>query len=155
MPILSKEEVNSIAEDIMESFQLGELISHEWLKQRLDIQRPVLSDFDNEYDLWAAIDKYGFDYMGAIDDIRALLLTTYKYYFKNIRGDGYVLLHPNEQTDFAKNKFKEDLRRVINNTHNIMTNVNHRAMDAIKLRENADAVAKFSQIKNMLKSVKI
>lgn len=155
MSVLSKDQLKNLAEEILEDFQLGELVSHDWLKHRIGILRPVFKGFETEFDFWLAIEKYGFDYMGAVDELRSLLLNTYKYYFKNIRGDGYVLLHPNEQTDYAKNKFKEDLRKVINNTQSIMTNINHKSMDAIKLKENADAVAKFSQIKNMLKSVKI
>ena len=137
---------------IAEKFKVGELIPHQYIKYEFKIETPKFSDYKTEIEYIKAFELLNFEYMSIIDKLRNDLLEFHSLYLKNIRGDGYVLLPPKEQTDYAKEKTNNDIKRALENGVKILSYIKHNHLDEIELRKNADALAKLSFMKNMIKS---
>ena len=72
-----------------------------------------IDDFDSVKDFVEGIKIQQFAYMSFIDAIRWQLLENEKMYLRNVRGDGYITLNPNDQTKYGYEKFLKDVRKAI------------------------------------------
>lgn len=150
----SEEAWKAIIFSIVEKYKPGELIEHDYLKNIADIQFPQYEDYDTSEDFKKAIDEYSFQYMNFIDKLRWDILEDFKLYLKNVKGEGYIFIPSNEQTDYAKKTAMRDINRTISTTIDIMLNVKHSELDMNEKRKNADELAKMAHLKQIIKVVK-
>ena len=90
--------------------------------------------------------------MGIVDAIRWELLENENVYLKNVRGDGYEILNPKDQTQFGYDRFIDNLRKLMKETSLIMNNV--KAVNSEQQAKDNDLRAKYSAMKMMLESIK-
>ena len=150
-------EVNSYAwlsllDDIATNYSDGKLISHEWLNEKFGLKRLIIEDFETTEDFIKGLQMQQFSYMTLVDTLRFQLLESEKMYIKNVRGDGYTILNPKDQTQYGYDYLLKTVRQAIKEASLIMTNV--RAVPIEQQYKDNDLRAKYSILKQMLSSIK-
>ena len=124
--------------EIADKFGDGSLIKHEWLKEKFGLKELALEDYETVSDFLKAIEIQQFAYMSLVDKLRWELLSEYKMYIRNIRGEGYEILRPEDQTQYGYDSFIDDVKKV----------------DLTQQAKDNDLRAKFGIMKQMLSSIK-
>lgn len=138
--------------EIADRFGDGSLIKHEWLKEKFGLKELVLKDYETVSDFLKAIEIQQFAYMTLIDKLRWELLKEYKMYIRNVRGEGYEILRPQDQTQYGYDSFIDDVKKAIRIAGLIMNNV--QKVDLTQQAKDNDLRAKFGIMKQMLSSIK-
>ncbi len=142
----------SLIEEIVISYSDGKLISHEWLKEKFGLKQLLIEDFENTEDFIRGLQMQQFSYMTLVDTLRWQLLESEKMYIKNVRGDGYTVLNPKDQTQYGYDELLKTVKQAIKEADVIMTNV--RSVPNEQQYKDNDLRAKCSILKQMLSSIK-
>lgn len=142
----------ALLSEIANNYSDGTLIPHEWLKEKLGLKELSIEDFDSVADFVEGIKIQQFAYMSFVDAIRWQLLDNEKIYLRNIRGDGYVILNPKDQTKYGYDKFIKDVRKAMDEAGLIMNNVKPVPLE--QQSKDNDMRAKFSIMQTMLSTIR-
>lgn len=142
----------SLIEEIVTNYSDGKLISHEWLKDKFGLKQLLIEDFENTEDFIKGLQIQQFSYMTLVDTLRWQLLENEKMYIKNVRGDGYTVLNPKDQTQYGYDELLKTVKQAIKEADVIMTNV--RSVPNEQQYKDNDLRAKCSILKQMLSSIK-
>ena len=142
----------SLMGEIASTYGDGNLIKHEWLKEKFGLKGLVLNDFETVSDFLKAIEIQQFAYMSLVDKLRWDLLKDFKMYIKNQRGEGYIILRPEDQTQYGYDSFVDDIKKAIRVANLIMNNV--QPVDMTQQAKDNDLRAKFGVMRQMLGSIK-
>lgn len=142
----------SLLAEIASNYSDGTLIPHEWLRRKFGLKQLQLKDFDTVEDFIEGLKRQQFTYMSMTDKLRWQLLEDYKMYIKNIIGEGYAVIPPQEQTKYGYDEFLKSVRKAIRESDLIMNNVRF-VPDEQRHKDN-DIRAKCSILKQMLQSIK-
>jgi hypothetical protein len=112
---------------------------------------PKYENFENQFEFMEHLKDYEFAYMGLVDKLRTDLLSEYKVYLKNIRGDGYTLLPAKEQTDYAMKSINNGIKKVISEGLKILQNIQLETLSMEERQKNTDSIAKASLLKQITK----
>lgn len=138
---------------IVEEFGDGKHISHDWLKEQFGLEKLQLENFESAEDFIQAFTLQQFAYMNVVDAVRWGLLEQEKMYLVNVRGEGYVIMRPEDQTQFAYDGFIADIKKAIKVAGLIMNNV--QPVDLMQQAKDNDLRAKFGVMKQMLAAIKL
>jgi hypothetical protein len=84
----------------------GVMLSFENLFTMMDIQTPATATFEE----WQ---KHQFEVLDNIENLKRSLLEDHNICLQNVRGQGYQVLHPDDQVTIAANKlFKKAMTKV-------------------------------------------
>jgi hypothetical protein len=125
-------------------FVPGDVISMDWLHTHFKISRPIHGSFED-------YQKYQFSFLEAIDGFKNELLESHQTAIANIRGEGYRVLQPKEQTEFAETSFKKGLKKCAIKSVAILTHTKYDALDDNERKANADAKGRIAAIFAMSK----
>lgn len=131
----------------------GRLISHEWLKEQFGLKELKIADFDSEEEFLEARDKQQFAYMTAVEAVRWELLEQESMYMTSVRGDGYRIIRPEDQTQYGYDEFVKDIKKAIKEAFLIMNHV--RRVDIWRQSKDNDLRAKFGVMKQMFEDMKM
>lgn len=134
-------------DDAIEDFYYGDIISIEWLYVHFDLHPPKIGTHDQ-------FKTYQLKFLSAMDGFRELLLTEHKIMLQNVRGEGYLLVNPNEQTQIAWDKLKTEISRQINKAEAKITNINMAMLSDKAKQHNIEHQAKLSTIKAFNKQIR-
>lgn len=138
--------------EIADKYGDGSLIKHEWLKDKFGLKELALEDYETVSDFLKAIEIQQFAYMSLVDKLRWELLKEYKMYIRNVRGEGYEILRPQDQTQYGYDSFIDDVKKAIRVAGLIMNNVQQ--VNFAQQAKDNDLRAKFGIMKQMLSSIK-
>ena len=149
---MTNEALKNLATEIVEQFEDGQLIPHKWLRKRCGIEQLKYEDYETQFDFIEALQMQQFQYMSICTEIRTILLEDFNCYFKNDRGDGYVILNPKDQAQFGYDRFQDKMHKLMKETSLIMNNV--RTVNKEQQAKDNDLRAKYAAMKMMLESIK-
>lgn len=144
---------NSLLSEIAANYADGSLIKHEWLKEKFGLKKIILGDYDSVEDFIKAIDTQQFCYMSLVDRLRWQLLSDYKMFIKNIRGDGYTIIQPKEQVQYAYDCLTADIKKALKEATAIISNV-RRFNDFEQQAKDADTRSRIGMMKQMFSGIK-
>lgn len=124
------------AREVVHEFRYGDTIPKEWLLSHLGITLPKDKLTMTEYQ------NLSFDMLSKIDALREELLCKYQRYLLNVRGVGYQIVQPPQQTTTAMARLHKEMRRSLAQAMSALVNVNNKALSLDDARENAEARAK-------------
>lgn len=130
----------------------GELITHEWLKEKFGLAKLNYEDFENQEEFLEAVQAQQFTYMTSVDKLRCELLNEMQICIRNVRGDGYEIVPASDQTQYGYDGFIKDMKKAMRSARAIMNNV--ASVDAEQQAKDNDLRAKFAHIEQMIKSIK-
>jgi len=151
MAKIGEQEWEKLMENLSVKFNYGEIITHQYLKKVFFLADPDFEEFETQEEFVEAINLVQFEYMSLVDKLRWDMLKKYKLYLRNIRGDGYTFLLPEEQTDFAQKQTMESVKKEMKRGILILKNIKFNSLSQEDKRKNADELAKFGQLQQLLK----
>ena len=138
--------------EIANNYSDGRLIPHEWLRRKFGLKELSIEEFPSVKEFVEGIKLQQFAYMSFVDALRWQLLESERLYLRNVRGDGYIILNPNDQTKYGYDRFLKDVRKAIEEAGLIMNNVKPVSFE--QQSKDNDMRAKFSIMQTMLSMVK-
>ena len=136
--------------EIVDKFKVSETIPHEWLKAKFNIKYPARSEYECDEDYIGALQLHQFAYMTLTDKLRMDMLKSYQYWIINIRGDGYAILPPKDQTEWAYDNAKDEVKKALSRSVLIMSNVRSGDIPAEQRTKDNDTAARLSMLRQMV-----
>jgi len=140
----------SLLAEIAANYTNGKLIKHEWLKEKFGLKELSLKDFPSVQEFLEARDAQQFSYMTLVDRMRWQLVSDFKVYIKNVRGSGYTIVPPSEQTEYGYDLFVSEVKKSFKCARLIMDNV--LPVDSDQQAKDNDRRAKFAILQNMFRA---
>jgi hypothetical protein len=128
---------------IAEEFDYGDVIEHSWLDKQFRFIEP------RKYKDFA---KYMLDRMSAVQHLISECLNEHKIMLVNVRGEGYRLVQPKEQSSRAMHILKKKMAKEMNTALNRLNHVNERFLGVDDLRRRDEAIAKIGALACFAKS---
>ena len=141
-----------LVNEIATKFGEGELIPHEWLKDKFGLKRLSIEDYPNLDEFLEAYKLQQFTYMSSVDRLRCELLEEMQICIRNVRGDGYEIIPSADQTRYGYDGFIKDINKAMREARAIMNNV--ASVDAEQQAKDNDLRAKFAMLSQLIKSAK-
>lgn len=134
-------------EIVAENFKSGDVLSMNWIHENFMIEKPNNGTFDD-------FQKYQFELMAAMDGFKNELLEVHQIAIANIRGEGYRILHPKEQTGYSEKKFIDDMKKSATKAVALLNNIKFDSLSDVERKENADTKSRVAAIYTMSKKKK-
>lgn len=131
------------AREAVDTFDYGQLIPHEWIRQHLEI-----STREGKMTL-AQHRKLDFELLRKMDGFRDALLYEHKRYLTSVRSIGYKIIEPPDQTAAAMGRLSADLRRGVKKALDALIYIDETALSIEHHRENAEAKAKVAWLRTV------
>lgn len=125
---------------IKEGFQPGEPITHAWFHEQLGLTMSGPGTPLKE------AQATQFAYLAGMDKIRDALLSEYQIALRSVRGVGYEVVPPYEQTQWAEDAASAEMKKILGTARDRLTNVNAAKLTADQRLENANALARLSMM---------
>jgi hypothetical protein len=126
-------------------FNAGDSIEHQWFYDAFGIDMPTPETPCKD------AEKAKLQWLGAFETLREHLLTEHQIALASVRGYGYRVVPPGDQTKWAEGEGMDDIKSAARKMGMRLTNVNLSVLDADRRRENADALARLSMLSGMVK----
>lgn len=140
MTKLFPEYEQAIDDLLQEGIEYGRVITHEWLDKHLELD--------------VSSPNYGFDKLSRFENFRNRLVEKYKIHLKNVKGEGYRILPPEEQTVSAVKETFKSISRTVRKGIFYLSNVDTTKLSSEQKKENTDALVRMSGLKGMVKKEK-
>ena len=108
----------------------GTVFTHEFLRQSFGIN---CGDTVESYK--AAM----FDYLQCIENMKSFLLVEHQIALRSVRGEGYVLVPPSQQTEYGVDAGVHGVRKALRKMNSIISNVRLDRLTDEQIRKNTDA----------------
>lgn len=145
-----REGTKQVAQYVTECFKDGDIVSHDELRLLIGLEEPTYDDLD-QIPIARRVEiikektkRYQFAYLQEVEDLKDCLLKDHKILLKNVRGEGYRLMPPHEQTHEAMSTLKKEVSVSIRRANDVLTNVRIEVLDLESRQEHLDAQAKLS-----------
>ena len=126
--------------DALGAFTYGDTISFDWLYEHFELAPPTDGTYED-------FQQFQFSFLSAMDGFRDELLVEHKMALHNLRGQGYLIVKPKDQTPLAMANCKKDLQKVMRRAAGMLQ---HIAMDLLtqeEAQENAEARARLAALR--------
>lgn len=131
---------------MQERFAPGDTVSFDWLYDHFLIKRPGGST------LLADAQKAELQFLSQFKQFEDALLTEHQIALTNVRGVGYRLVPPAEQTRWAEDSGVTEVKKAIRKLGDRLTNVDLVQLTNEQRKENADALARMAMLSGLIKS---
>lgn len=128
-------------QDAKEQFTYGDMITMDWLNQAFGIKRLERGTAEE-------FQKQQFDFLAAMDAFRDQLLEEHRMALSNVRGQGYRVLEPKEQTEFAMSEMRRRVRGEIRKAASRLHYVEHTLLSDDERKRNNDAMGKLAALQS-------
>ena len=112
-----------LVEQVANTFEIGQLIPHEWLRHMFKIKELNMKEFPDSKTFIMAIQDQQFDFLGLFENLRKDVLKNHSFLLVNVRGQGYRIIHPKDQTQYAYDQLVKDISKSFRECNEIMTHV--------------------------------
>jgi hypothetical protein len=99
----------------------------------------------------AELAKLELQYLNQLQGFQTALLQEHQVALANVKGEGYRIVKPSEQTPWAERQGVNEIRKAIRKLAERLTNVDFLALGAEDRKVNADALARLGMLGGMLK----
>lgn len=130
--------------DAAETFGYGEIIPLDWLDEHLQLAPSAgrLSAEDHA--------KLSFLRLQRVTRFTDAMLCEHQRYLRNVRGVGYLVVRPENQTAVAMAAMRREISGALVSTMRALVHVNERLLTLEDARLNADAKAKVAYLKSFM-----
>ena len=128
-----------VVDEIVEKFNYGQIIHHEWLYNHLEIPLNKIQMVD-EYK------KASLEYMSAIINIKQALLEDYQMMLVPFRREGLMIVEPEQQPEIAWKDVKKNIKKHTHRCKDRLLNTNTDLISIETKQELNEKIAKLSMI---------
>lgn len=137
----------AIQDFIDAKFSPGDTVTHDWLYEHFRIDRPRPAT------PLEIAQKAELQFLSSFKAFEECLLEDYQIALASVRGVGYKLVPPKEQTAWAEKDGYGEIRRAYRRLGSRLSNVDMAQLTVDERKQNADAMARFAMLKTMVKQV--
>lgn len=131
--------VEEVSDKAAKVFNYGDIIPHSWILNAFKLEIPAEGTLD-------AFRKIQFEILGYTEKFKDDLLARHKMYLKNVRGEGYLVIKPADQTDTAMDALRVGVRANIQKAMTALTNVNEALLSMEEMRYRDEATGKIAAL---------
>jgi len=147
--IPGKEEWILLTQRIVDEFDIGQLIPHDWLKSMFNIQPLDLKFFPDMQTVRKAIQEQQFIFLQLFERLRKDVLKFHNFYLVNVRGLGYKIIHPKDQHQYAYNQLMDDIKGSFKECADIMTHTRQNHVDEDQRAKDRILFSKVGSLKQL------
>jgi hypothetical protein len=107
----------NVVDTVLEKYTYGDMIDKAWLLAQFEIDTPDVMTKKQ-------FESYQFEFLTQMDGLRTTLLEEHNIALKNIKGKGYLLVHPKNQADVAMTDLKASISKELKKCVKTLTYVN-------------------------------
>lgn len=130
------------------AYTYGDVIAHETLRAALRLPEPTGKLSREEWEGWRLA------LVAQVDALADWLLEEKSMCLRNIQGQGYQIVEPAEQTDFAVKQGRKKIRAELRKMGRRLSFVDHGALSQDERKANADALARLSFMEQQFRKAK-
>lgn len=131
------------AKDAVLEFGYGELIPREWLQVHLDMPDPAGKVSPDEYRDWA------WRWLQRVESFKDCMLRDHKRLLVSVRGTGYRIVRPQEQTGVAMERMASEVRRSMARAMSSLVHINEKMLAMEDAQRNSEARQKLAWLKTV------
>lgn len=143
---------------VRERIPYGTILSHAELAKKFGMTHPS-EERNGAYELGGrglvtymkALEKFDLTFMGNMENLRKYLLAKHKLCLDNVRGQGYRIVPPKEQTHLGLVTLSKEVKRAINKSKDIISNVRVERLTKEEMKEHADGVARHAFVSTLIR----
>ena len=131
----------------------GDFISHKDIDRAMDRAAPTLAkigEMESQSELVECMQKYQFELLAATDALKKYLLKERKMMLVSVRGEGYRIVRPNEQTDIAVKAGWKQIIKGMKLTERGVENVNTALLTRDECSYNLSVRARLAGLRTMI-----
>ena len=140
-----KPSMAALAARIVARYAMEETIPMEWLQAEFGIRVPPTGTKET----FMAIQLETLTYL---DHLKDVLLTDHLRALRNVRGQGYCLVHPERQTEYALGRLRKEMAREMGKCKALLVNVDMSLMSGEAVKRNTDAQASIASLALMTRN---
>lgn len=129
-------------------FTYGDIVPHDELQAALNLPKPEGKVEVEVYERWRLA------LMGQVDALVAFLLEERNMCLKAVPGQGYLIVEPAKQTEFAMADGMKRVKSELRKMGRRLSFVDRAALTSDQARENADALARFAFLSQQASKVR-
>ncbi len=122
-------------------FNYGDTVSLDWIEKAMGFKQDIKNN-PEEYFILKANNTTSF-----IDNV----LIEHKMHLVNVKGIGYRVAMPKEQTGLAMQSLADTIIAKAKKTERVLNNIDRRRLNASDKRKNLDAIANLASIQTFAK----
>ena len=131
--------IDDVAKKASDIFTYGDIIPHSWIMNAFRLEAPEQGTRDQ-------FAKFQFEILSYTEGLKDILLAEYKMYLKNVRGEGYIVIKPAEQTDVAMDTLRVSVQTNIRKAMSALTNINESLLTMDQLRHRDETTGKIAAL---------
>lgn len=135
--------IEAVEDFVNAGFKAGDIIPHEWFYGVFGITAPQKCKTVDE------AQKSQFAYLTHIEGLKAALLEEHLVALRSARGVGYEVVSPDQQTEWAMNEVRSELRKTFRNGNARLNNIQLEVLSDEQRKENMDARGRLATIRSM------
>lgn len=139
---------NAAAELFSGQYRYGDVISHETLRVALRLPEPQGKLTREEWESWR------LSLVAQVDALSDWLLEEKNMCLRNVQGQGYMIVEPSEQTEFAVKQGRKRIRAELKKMGRRLSFIDHKALTQDQRKANADALARLSFMEQQFSKAK-
>lgn len=109
-----------------QNYTYGDTIRHEWFREQFNLPEPPK---DGDMVLYGDVKDAQLNYTELLIEFRQRLLTEHLMVLRSKIGEGYVVLHPNEQTFQAMRQFAKKVTNALRRAARELENIRVQELD--------------------------
>lgn len=129
-----KDVVDALLED---AFADGDLISHEWLRSNLGITKSL-------------INADPFILLSRVEELKSVLLKDHGIALQNVRGQGYRIVPPAEQAEYAAKEASRYIQKGLLRAKDLLENTRTAALDSAERKRHTDTSLRMAALSNLV-----
>ena len=126
----------------------GVMFSDNEINEMLEINKPGYGSYD-------AFQKFQLERLSQLESLKIALLEDANLCLENSRGNGYMLMHPDDQINKTAKKFHKHARNKINRMVSVLTNVDNESLSIDCKRQQLDMLGKAAFIRAAMNKRKL
>lgn len=134
---------NAAAELFADRYTYGDVVPHDVLQASLGLPKPQGKITVDEYEAW----RLGL--LSQVDALASFLLEERNMCLKAIPGQGYMIVKPSEQTEYALGHGMKRVKSELRKMGRRLSFIDRSALSHEDARKNADALARLAFLQSM------
>lgn len=130
---------------LKEEHKPGDTLDFKWLYDNFALERPQKDTPFHQ------VQKTELQFLAQFKSFEEALLTEYQIALANVRGVGYKIVPPGEQTDWAERTGVGEVKKALRKQRDRLTNIDLPQLTPEQRKANADALARLAMMASMVK----
>jgi len=128
----------------------GDFLSHKDIDNMAGLKYPRLSEITGQDDLDDKIKKYEIKRMSAISGLKEYAIHERNMYLHSVRGEGYRIAYPNEQTDLSVEQGMKIVKKGLSHAEQGVTHINRALLSVEEQAYNLSVKARMAGLALMI-----